>query len=63
MVVSTKSSSTNRFSSVAERDLPNWYKLRQGVGLGINDRISLPEAKEADIFDWQLPLDLQPSRL
>jgi hypothetical protein len=60
MVVTRESSSANSVRSVGEGDLPNWYTLRQEVGLGVNHRISLQEAREAHVFDWQLPLTLQP---
>jgi len=62
MVVTRKSSTAGSTRSIHEGDLPNWYKLRQEVGLDVNSRISLEEATEAHVFDWQLPISLQPLR-
>ena len=60
MVITRKSSTAGSTHSIHEEDLPNWYRLRQEVGLEVNSRISLQEATEARAFDWQLPISLQP---
>ena len=35
-------------------------KLREQVGMDVDSRVTVEEAKAARAFDWQLPLDLQP---
>ena len=42
-------------SNIHENDIPNWFKLRQQVDLGVNDRITIEEVSNAHAFHWQLP--------